>query len=664
MKLTVKQKGKIVGECYLTAEATTIGRGLNNDIVLEELRASREHAEVVKRDDKFFVRDKGSGNGTLLNDEKIEEAEINPGDRIGIGDVTIEVSAEEEAAREGTPVGEGMAGLLTIQGGPDDGTAFGLRDEENAIGRLPECAATLEDAKVSRRNTKITLSGERYLVEDLASGNGTRLNGVLLKEGQQVELVEGDVITAGDTDLKFSVVPESGLPASPEEPAEPQAETPPVPAAAAEAPAPAKKGGGAVAAVVVLLILAVGAYFAYRTFAGGSEIDEQGFEETKSGAAPSAGAAASDKVVPVDVAKPARRDLTHLLRFDGEVEATEGPAISSKLAERVRAVYVKNGGVVKKGDVLVKLEDKDHRTEANATKADLRKAAASLEEAKESVTDLARQMKQPKEHWESMTRLYKKRAVSKSEVDKAKQDYLRIEAKYNSARNNRKKAVAAVDSARQQLKAAEDKLAYTEIKAPIAGVVSALDLNAGQMVGVGRPFLRILQLKKVKVTVMISPRESRAVRIDVPATITVDEFPGKVFQGKVTKKAPVVDRRKGRKRKYTIEVPNPDRKLRPGHYPKVVIAVGTHKNALVVPRVALADREGKRVVFVVQVDTEKNVRSAMAVPVREGFLDKSDDSVIEVVPVTKGGLTEDSLVVVRGHEKLNGGEKVKIVAGR
>ncbi len=82
----------------LARERTTIGRSRTSDIVLPDQWLSRRHAEIVRRDDQFFVADLGSRNGTLLNGARITgERPLQPGDRITLGAYDLTFSGDEPA---------------------------------------------------------------------------------------------------------------------------------------------------------------------------------------------------------------------------------------------------------------------------------------------------------------------------------------------------------------------------------------------------------------------------------------------------------------------------------------------------------------------------------------------------------------------------------------
>jgi pSer/pThr/pTyr-binding forkhead associated (FHA) protein len=68
---------------------TKIGRLADNDIVLNDKRVSRHHAEVIQQSGRWVVRDTGSTNGTALNGKMIKEAPLKPGDKVSLGGLEV-----------------------------------------------------------------------------------------------------------------------------------------------------------------------------------------------------------------------------------------------------------------------------------------------------------------------------------------------------------------------------------------------------------------------------------------------------------------------------------------------------------------------------------------------------------------------------------------------
>ena len=72
----------------------TIGRAEESDLIIASTRVSRHHCEILNEAARVLVRDKGSGNGTLVNGEKVQEQILNPGDEIQVGPLTFAIEID------------------------------------------------------------------------------------------------------------------------------------------------------------------------------------------------------------------------------------------------------------------------------------------------------------------------------------------------------------------------------------------------------------------------------------------------------------------------------------------------------------------------------------------------------------------------------------------
>jgi hypothetical protein len=115
--------------------------------------------------------------------------ELTPDAGMGEGQFLVSASIEESS-------GGGAVGSLVLA----DGRRIGLGDEPVTIGRLPECEVPLNDPNVSRRHAEVRRQGADFVVVDLGSTNGTRVNGAGIRERR---LAEGDEISVGNTSLRF-----------------------------------------------------------------------------------------------------------------------------------------------------------------------------------------------------------------------------------------------------------------------------------------------------------------------------------------------------------------------------------------------------------------------------------------------------------------------------
>lgn len=176
------QKGRI----YPLAPRLTIGRGINNDIVTADPRASRLHATIEQRGDGrgWGITDPGSTNGTFVNGQRIGQVELRDGDLIQIGDFALLV----EFSAHARPVDEQQAGTVigAAASGPPPGALsdlFDLRGRPAAtVGRDPGNDLTLDHPQISRFHARLALQGDGTLqITDLNSTNGTFINGQQLR---------------------------------------------------------------------------------------------------------------------------------------------------------------------------------------------------------------------------------------------------------------------------------------------------------------------------------------------------------------------------------------------------------------------------------------------------------------------------------------------------
>jgi len=122
-----------------------------------------------------------------------------------LGPVQVRIAPVEELSRstftiDGDVVeGEATPGAYLVL---PDGRRLGLVEEAVTIGRLPDCAVQLNDPNVSRRHAQVRRQGEAFMVVDLGSTNGTKVNGIPIR---QHRLIDGDALSIGMSTLRFEM---------------------------------------------------------------------------------------------------------------------------------------------------------------------------------------------------------------------------------------------------------------------------------------------------------------------------------------------------------------------------------------------------------------------------------------------------------------------------
>ena len=144
-------------------------------------------ADSLTRDLADYAREHAREEQYTFVGPVLVELTLDPG--LGAGQFLVSASIEEST-------GGGSVGSLVLA----DGQRIGLGDEPVTIGRLPECEVPVNDPNVSRRHAEVRRQGGDYVVVDLGSTNGTRVNGAGVRERR---LADGDEISVGNTTLRF-----------------------------------------------------------------------------------------------------------------------------------------------------------------------------------------------------------------------------------------------------------------------------------------------------------------------------------------------------------------------------------------------------------------------------------------------------------------------------
>ena len=217
-RLTVRGGPQSGRSFALYGNEITIGRSSDNIVVLEDPSVSRHHARVSRQGPSYFLEDLGSSSGTRLNGGTVQQpVRLIQGGIIRLGDTELAFRTDEpvssgtgQASTQPAPLQatavmgrqKGSAWLL-VQKGDQVGQSFVLQGEINTIGRGPDCAIHLEDPAISRNHAILRHLDRHYLLYDMGSRGGTRLNGQSLTG---VNLRQGSKVILGSCELEFSLV--------------------------------------------------------------------------------------------------------------------------------------------------------------------------------------------------------------------------------------------------------------------------------------------------------------------------------------------------------------------------------------------------------------------------------------------------------------------------
>lgn len=227
----------------------------------------------------------------------------------------------------------------------------------------------------------------------------------------------------------------------------------------------------------------------------------------------------------VEIQQVTLSTLTQRVSATGKIQPELEIKISSEVSGEIIDLPVVEGQMVKKGDLLVRINPDIYQSIVNRSIAGLENIKASLQQAEAS-------LRESHESYKRSQILFEKGVISKSDWDKA------VSA-YEISKANRESARYSVQSAMASLSEANDNLKRTTIFAPADGTISKLNVELGErVVGTlqmaGTEIMRVANLSSMEVEVDVNENDIIKVNVGDSVRIEVDAYLKKVFRGEVT----------------------------------------------------------------------------------------------------------------------------------
>src|SRR5712671_48631 len=322
-----------------------------------------------------------------------------------------------------------------------------------------------------------------------------------------------------------------------------------------------------------------------------------------------------DDSIPVRTAQVEQGPIRSLISTNGKIEPVQNFEAHSPLTTTVRRVLVKEGDSVKKGQLLVTLDDADARTQAARAQTQLKAALAEINGLErggnqEEVLSVDAQLVKARgdrdaaqRNMEALKRLQQQGAATAGEVRAAENALAQADAQLHLLQQKQtgrysKPEIARVEAQRQEAEAAyqaaQDTLSKSNVRAPFDGIVYSLPVKQGAFVASGDLLLQVADLRKVQVRAFVDEPDVGKLAPGNPIEITWDAVPGRIWRASVNAIPSTVKLRGSRNVGETISiVDNKDMKLLPNINVGVTIATAQRDNALVVPREAVRMDDSK-----------------------------------------------------------------------
>ena len=376
--------------------------------------------------------------------------------------------------------------------------------------------------------------------------------------------------------------------------------------------------------------------------------------------------------VPVIATTVHRSTIRSLVTTNGKIEPLQSFEAHAPVGTTVKKLFVKEGDPVKRGQLLVLMDDAEARGQAARALSEMRSSDAETSAVRsggnqeEVLTLQSELVKARTQHdaalrnRDALRRLQQNNAASPGEVQAAEDQLQRAEADLKLLEQKQKdrysrpeilRVEAQTGEAKSAYAAAEDLLSQLNVRAPFDGVVYSLPVRQGSYVSPGDLVLQEADLSKVLVRAFVDEPDVARLAPGQEVNVTWDAIPGRVWDGKLPS-VPTTLRLHGTRNvgETTCVLNNSDRKLLPNVNVGVNIVTAEHKDALMVPREAIHQDDSKPYLYQI-LDNELRRRDV-----------ETSISNLTQVEIT-GGVLENAVVALAStnSKPLHSGLIVKVV---
>jgi HlyD family secretion protein len=361
---------------------------------------------------------------------------------------------------------------------------------------------------------------------------------------------------------------------------------------------------------------------------------------------------------PNRIAKVTKGDVAKSVVATGKIQPITKVEVKSKASGIVEKLFVDINNHVTKGQPLAQLDQQEIQDQVDAQKAQLAAAEANVATfeaniAQDKVNAEAPDLPMYKQTLDRNLQMAKEGVVSLQALDNANKDYLAALNKRDGAKAQigvdmakLKQAQAQVVQSQASLKQLEEQLSYTTIVAPMDGVILSRDVEVGAAVSsilvLGSTATLVMtegDTTQVYVQGKVDEADIAHVYMNQPARIKVESFRDRVFNGKVTKIAPLgVEKDNVTTFEVRVSIDNPGGELKANMTANAEILLDEHKGVLTVPENAVM-YDGQKNASV-EIPDKSQKEGKKKVPVKVGL---SNGSVTEVL----SGLKEGDQVVLQ-----------------
>jgi RND family efflux transporter MFP subunit len=319
-------------------------------------------------------------------------------------------------------------------------------------------------------------------------------------------------------------------------------------------------------------------------------------------------AAAAPAPLAVQTAAVESRAVDRYLAVTGSLMADEQAEVSAETAGRVVATPIERGAPVQQGTLLARISPAEtsaqlQEAEANAAQIEARLALTEGQPFDPKQVPDAMNAKAALDFAEGefnrVRSLLDQKVVSQSEFDQRRTQVEAARQQYQMALNSAQQSYRSLEAARARVALSRKAVADTSVRAPFAGLVAERAVSVGDYVTRGARVATVVRVDPLRLELTIPEQSVSLIKVGLPVKLTVDAYPGEVFDAKVRFVSPTL---RSDQRALTVEAvaANRDSRLKPGMFATARISQPGGAPALLVPAAAVETVAGTSRVYVVK----------------------------------------------------------------
>lgn len=238
--------------------------------------------------------------------------------------------------------------------------------------------------------------------------------------------------------------------------------------------------------------------------------------------------------------KVTKRTIVEVVSASGKIAPEFEVKLSPDVSGEIIELYVKEGDLIRSGQLLAKINPEIYLSNYDRTIAALNTSQANLANAKARLAQVKSQFINAKSSYDRNVTLHDQKTIADAEFETSKANYEVARAEVEAAEENVKAMAFNVKSAEAGVKESKENLSKTSIYAPVAGTISKLNIEKGERVagasqfGSGTEILRIANLQTMEVNVSVNENDIVRITLHDTAFVEVDAYQNRKFKGIVT----------------------------------------------------------------------------------------------------------------------------------